>query len=101
MISIYSRDDASCPTGNGTTYTSQRGFPYELYCDFDFGGDDLPSTDAKTYSDCIGSCDSYIMDESQASGANCVAAVFGAADPNGTLKVFISFWNLVTDNSCE
>ena len=74
---------ASCPTGNGTTYITPEGLQYELYCDYNFNGEDLPATDATSYADCIASCDGYTMDKGEANGANCVAAVFGAADPNG------------------
>ena len=99
MSVLNYRDEASCPTGNGTTYTSSAGFQYELYCNFDYKGKDLPSTDAKTYSACIDSCDSYSMDESEQDGANCVAAVFGAGDPNGGFAYFSSIANSVIGQS--
>jgi hypothetical protein len=91
-VSLAARDDASCPTGNGTIWTSPQGFQYELYCDYNFPGNDLPATPAKSFSECIETCDAYKQDEAVLSGANCIAAIYGAANPNGKQVEIILSW---------
>ena len=74
---------ASCPSGDGTTYTSSDGQQYELYCETSFSGDDLPSSSAQTFTDCIAACDNFVPSQSNGGGAECVSVTFGAVDPNG------------------
>ncbi|MCJ1442838.1 MAG: hypothetical protein MMC23_003335 [Stictis urceolatum] len=84
--SLLRRAEPSCPSGDGSTYTSPDGQEWVLYCDTGLSGNDLPSTSAASYADCIASCDTYTMDSSSAEGAdgaNCVAVTFASKNPNG------------------
>ena len=74
---------ALCPQGNGTTIITSTGLQYELYCGIAFPGSDLPATTVQSYKACIEACDGYSRDQSVEGGANCVAAQYGANNPNG------------------
>lgn len=82
--------EASCPTGNNTTFTTINNQQYLLYCRTDFPGFDLPSTNATSYTSCIEACDNYKLDNLIASGANCVGITFGATNINGD-KCYLKF----------
>ena len=91
-----------CPTDNGTTYTTAHKQPYELYCDTDFRGGDLPTVHAESYTQCIEQCDSYLATKNQTDGALCVASVYWASNPNNGncyLKYEVPFSNVAMNNS--
>ena len=48
----------SCPSSNGTIYTSTEGHTYEITCNSDYRGNDLPEIDGWSLASCIASCDS-------------------------------------------
>jgi hypothetical protein len=90
MALIFRRGSASCPADGGSTHTTTNGQQYEIYCNVSFLGDDLPSYPAESFEECIEACDNYIMDPNNGNGAACVAAVYGANNPNGN-KCYLKF----------
>ena len=91
-----------CPTDNGTTYTTVHKEPYELYCNTDFSGSDLPTVHANSYVQCIEQCDTYLALSNQTGGALCVALVYWATNPNNGncyLKYEVPLSNVIMDDT--
>ena len=66
-------DTSVCPTGNGTTYTSDAGIVYQIICNTDFPDDDYPFQLVDSFAGCVQKCDAYNYN---AHHVNCVAALF-------------------------
>lgn len=49
-----------CPAANSTTYSSSPSRVYRLSCGVSFNYDDLTTSDAPTFVDCMASCDKFI-----------------------------------------
>ena len=80
------RRDALCPQGNGTVYTDS-GYSWDILCNYDFPGNDLPSQPASDLKECIAACNAYKQDEQYLNGAACVAVVYGAGNINGMMAL--------------
>ena len=77
------RDSPTCPSGNGTTYSTSLSQQYSLYCGVAFPGSDLPAVHSDSLESCILACDTYAQSQTQAGGANCVAVSWGEGNPGG------------------
>lgn len=65
-----------CPTGNGTTYTSDAGIVYQIICNTDFPDDDYPFQLVNSFAGCVQKCDAYNFN---AHHVRCVAALYIAS----------------------
>jgi hypothetical protein len=52
-------DTADCPTNDGAVYTTTDGAEWMQVCNLDYGGSDIQSLIAASFSDCIESCKNY------------------------------------------
>ena len=84
--SLERRDDVVCPNSNGTVYTAD-GYSWNILCNYDYPGFDLPAQPATSLSQCISACNNYKQDENQRDGASCVAIVYNSANINGRLSM--------------
>ena len=80
------QSDASCPQDNGTVWSAD-GYSWDILCNYDFPGNDLPTKPASSLTQCIDACNNYEQDEKYQDGASCVAVVYGAANPNGRICI--------------
>ena len=77
------------PTGVSKNYYTVNGHSYNLYCGYVNSGDDLHNIpySSSTFSDCISYCDTYTDPNAGQAGSStagtCVAANWGAYNPNG------------------
>lgn len=62
-----------CPAGNGTTYMSKESVQYQVICDIDFPGNDLPFLLVDSLDSCVQACDGFNV---KASSKQCLAALF-------------------------
>ena len=62
-----------CPASNGTMYTSNDGSRYQIICNTNVVGSDLPFQLVATFEECVAKCDSF---NANAGNHQCVAAVF-------------------------
>ena len=88
-VVLDKRSDASCPQDNGTVWSSD-GYSWDILCNYDFPGNDLPAQPASSLTQCIDACNNYKQNEKYLSGASCVAVVYGAANLNGGIYILSS-----------
>ncbi len=80
--SLPTETTALCPKNNNTLYATG-GQTYEIFCGFDFPGNDLPAVHTETLAACLGACSAYQPNKDVAGGAKCVAASWGEGNPGG------------------
>ena len=73
---------ALCPQDNNTIYTTGSS-TYEIFCGFDFPGNDLPAVHTETLALCLSACSTYAPNQNVADGAPCVAASWGEGNVGG------------------
>ena len=82
MGSLPTETIALCPKDNNTLYATG-GQTYEIFCGFDFPGNDLPAVHTETLAACLGACSAYVPNKDIAGNASCVAASWGEGNPGG------------------
>ena len=80
--SLPTQTTAVCPRDNNTLYATG-GQTYELFCGWDFPGNDLPAVHTDTLAACLTACSAYVPNQNIAGGAKCVAASWGEGNPGG------------------
>ena len=81
-----------CPASNGTIYTSSEGSQYEIICNTNVVGSDLPFQLVATFDDCIAECDSINTD---VGSHHCLAAIFLPRRSNDANDCYLKY---STDN---
>ena len=74
---------APCPSANGTTYVTDDA-SFAIYCDVSFNYQDVSSTDAATFLDCLSACADYIPPADGAfANVECAAVTFDPSNDHG------------------
>jgi len=72
-----------CPTGLDQPYADSQGNQYTVFCTTDFLGQDLPSLNISSFSECIDACTNYIPPLSGSGSQPCVAVTWSPVNTHG------------------
>lgn len=86
--SIATRDLSNCPSGNGAVFTSVAGSRYQILCNTDFPGNDLPYQQVSSFDACVAQCD---LTNSQTGMNRCLAAIFVPSRINGADDCYLKY----------
>ena len=83
-----------CPDLDNSSYAGATGTKYNIECDTDYPGNDLPAIHKDTFEECLKACDAYVPSSSAEAHnfAPCVGVSWGAGNPSANcyLKYQIS-----------
>ena len=73
-----------CPNLDGSSYASATGSKYNIQCNTDYPGNDLPALHTDTFEECLKACDAYVPGSSAEAHdfAPCVGVSWGAGNPS-------------------
>ena len=72
-----------CPAGIDSSYFDSKGNQYTLFCNTNFLYNDLPSTQANTFAQCIDACTAYVPTTGGFGDLPCVAVTWTPINSNG------------------
>ncbi|MCJ1311049.1 hypothetical protein MMC25_004719 [Agyrium rufum] len=73
-----------CPASIAQAYSNTNGVMYQIFCETDFLGFDLPSQNATTFAECITYCTSYVAaPQGDSYDSPCVAVTWQPKNTNG------------------
>ena len=87
-----------CPDLGGTSYTDATGSSYNIQCNTNYPGNDLPAVHVDTFGECLRACDTYVPEPSAASNSSCIGVSWGAGNPGGNCYLKYQVTTLIAND---
>lgn len=87
-----------CPDLDDTSYTDATGSSYNIECNTNYPGNDLPAVHADTFEECLRACDTYVPEPSAAGNGSCIGVSWGAGNLGGNCYLKYQITTLITND---